>query len=147
MELIVCGIDGSETSLRALDWAADEARLRGATLRIVNAWFEPIVVGYPFAGGMAIETEAIEEAARQILRDAMARLHAGDGELTIEEGLVHGTPAAALLQQADKADLVVVGSRGRGGFAGLLLGSVSQQVVHHAPCPVVVVPPPATNGR
>jgi nucleotide-binding universal stress UspA family protein len=91
MELIVCGIDGSETSLRALDWAADEARLRGATLRIVNAWFEPIVVGYPFAGGMAIETEAIEEAARQILRDAMARLHVGDGELTIEEGLVHGT--------------------------------------------------------
>jgi nucleotide-binding universal stress UspA family protein len=147
MERIVCGIDGSDGSLRALDWAADEARRRGATLRIVHAWFEPIVAGYPFAAGVVYETAAVEDAARQVLRDAVTQVHAGDGELAIEEELVHSPAATALLQEAEKADLAVVGTRGRGGFAGLLLGSVSQQLVHHAPCPIVVVPPVATNAR
>jgi nucleotide-binding universal stress UspA family protein len=145
MERIVCGVDGSEPSLHALDWAADEARRRGATLRVVHAWFEP-VTAYPFAAGMVIETQAIEDAARHILRDAVARIHAVDGELTIEESLVHGSAATALLEETEKADLVVVGSRGHGGFTGLLLGSVSQQVVHHARCPVVVVPRPASDA-
>jgi nucleotide-binding universal stress UspA family protein len=142
MERIVCGIDGSEAAHLALDWAAEEARRRDAVLRVVHAWFEPIVGGDPFVGAMVVSSAAFEDDARRVLSEAVARVHDIDPELTVEGALVHAPSATALIEEAEKADLLVVGSRGRGGFAGLLLGSVSQQVVHHAPCPVVVVPVP-----
>ena len=140
MTVIVVGVDGSDGSLQALDWAAEEAASTGRTLRVVHAWFEPVVVAYPFAAGAAFETAAIEEAAEVVLEQGVDRARRAHPDLRIERALVHGTAATVVLAEAGKADLVVVGSRGRGGFAGLLLGSVSQQVVHHAPCPVVIVP-------
>lgn len=138
MAQIVVGIDGSEASQRALEWAADEARLRGAHLRVVHAWLEVFVDG-SFTAPAVYERDAIEQAGRELLDKAVASIPDGAPELSVDSVLVHGQPEVVLLEEAEKADLVVVGSRGRGGLAGLLMGSVSQRVVHHAPCPVVVV--------
>jgi len=138
MAQIVVGVDGSEASMRALEWAADEARRRHAHLRVVHAWLEVFVDGY-FVAPAVYEREAVEAAARETLDKAVASVPDGSPAIDVEPVLVHGQPAAVLLDEAEHADLVVVGSRGHGGFAGLLLGSVSQRVVHHAPCPVVVV--------
>ena len=138
MTEIVVGVDGSESSKHALEWAAEEARLRGAHLRVVHAWFDVYVAGY-FAAPAMYEQAAIEEAARETLDKAVASIPDGSPELSIEAVLVHAQPEAVLLKASQQADMVVVGSRGRGGVAGLLLGSVSQRVVQHAECPVVVV--------
>jgi nucleotide-binding universal stress UspA family protein len=144
---IVVGVDGSEASKEALRWAAAEARLRGARLRVVHAWTvplsiaapEPSVLGHPMLPGPSVEEvrAALAERAERVLDDAVAGLEG----VEVEPELVEGTPAHALVRAAEGADLVVVGSRGLGGFKGLLLGSVSQQCTHHAPCPVVIVPP------
>ncbi len=146
MERILCGVDGSEGAQRALRWAVAEAARRDATLVLVHAWELPPVVAYPFAAGPMFETAALEDAAHKVMRDAVSQARAIDADVALESAVVHGPPATVLLQAAEKADLVVVGSRGRGGFAGLLLGSVSQQVVHHSPCPVVVVPAAAAGS-
>jgi nucleotide-binding universal stress UspA family protein len=140
MGRIVVGVDGSETSRRALRWALDEAKLRGDDLTAVNAWH------YPYAGAtelaamvQAVPPETAQAEARGIL-EAAAREVAQPGDPEADLVTVCGGPASVLVEQAKGADLLVVGSRGLGGFAGLLLGSVSHQVTHHAPCPVVVVP-------
>lgn len=138
MTKIVVGIDGSEASQRALEWAASEARLRGAQLRVIHSWLDVFVDGY-FTAPAIYEREAIEQAGQEVLDKALASIPDGSPELRVEGVLVHGQPEVVLLEEAKDADLLVVGSRGRGGFAGLLMGSVSQRVVHHAPCPVVVV--------
>jgi len=137
MERIVVGVDGSETAQAALRWAVDEARRRDANVEAVFAWHQPFVTGYAYMG----ETDLgnFEEEAQQILDTAVDALDATG--IHIERKLVTGGAAPALVDEAKGAALVVVGSRGRGGFAGLLLGSVSQQVAHHAPCPVVIIPP------
>ena len=145
MERILCGVDGSEGAQHALRWAVAEAARRDATLVLVHAWELPPVVAYPFAAGPMFETAAIEDAAQRVMRAAVSDVRAIDADVMVESAVVHGAPATVLLQAAEKADLVVVGSRGRGGFTGLLLGSVSQQVVHHSPCPVVVVPSPPAD--
>jgi len=136
---IVVGVDGSEGSGRALDWAAAEARLRGETLTVVHAWDMPAAIAattvLPHAQGWTI----LETAADAVLKAMVARAAALG--VHPHEVLVQGHAAATLLSCATEADLPVVGTRGRGGFAGLLLGSVSQAVVHGAPCPVVIVPP------
>ena len=139
METIVVGIDGSESSQRALDWAANEARLRHARLRVVHAWLEPPLAGGYFLAPAPYEREAIEEAGQEVLDKAVASIPAGSPEIAVDALLVHGTPETVLLNHADQAAMVVVGSRGRGGFTELVLGSVSRGVVHHASCPVVVV--------
>jgi nucleotide-binding universal stress UspA family protein len=138
MTVIVVGVDGSESSRRALEWAAEEARLRGATLKVVHAWFDLFVTGY-FAEPAVYERAATEEAAREVLEKAVASIPDGSPDLQVEPVLVHGQPEAMLLLASQTADMVVVGSRGRGGIAGAVLGSVSQRVVQHAECPVVVV--------
>lgn len=138
METIVVGVDGSEESERALAWAADEARRRNAKLRVVHAWFEVFLDGY-FAAPMAYERDAVVAAAQEILDKAVASVPAGSPELAVDAELVHGQPEVVLIDESRAADMIVVGSRGRGGFAGLLLGSVSQRVVHHAHCPVVII--------
>ncbi len=138
-ERIVVGVDGSETSRTALCWALDEARLRSAAVEVVHAWRMPHLDGY-HDGVVDPHPGRFERDARQLL-DRMVGEADTDGEPAVEPILVCDGAAPALLDMAKGADLLVVGSRGRGGFAGLLLGSVSQQVVHHAPCPVVVIPP------
>ncbi len=135
---IVVGVDGSQHATSALRWAAAEARVRGCELCVVHAWELPYASELAFVGGAFA---AVEGAAETVLSEVLAE--AGLSRDEVEAHVVHATPAAAILDAADGADLVVVGSRGRGGFTGLLLGSVSHQVSRHAACPVVVVPPPA----
>jgi|SRR5579862_1636116 len=140
MNTIVVGIDGSPQSREALRWAAAEARLRGAALRVVHAWnlpYRPIAPSFiPELDPRDIE--AAKRHADGLIEEELAEL--GDlGELEVERVALEDSPAAALITAAADADLLVVGSRGRGGFTGLLLGSVSQQCAHHAPCPIVIV--------
>jgi nucleotide-binding universal stress UspA family protein len=137
MERIVVGVDGSEGAQRSLHWALTEARLRHARVDVVHAWHFPYSVGAPYVP-LATNDFNFEDDARVILD------HALDAEDTtgveVNRLLACGPAVPMLLEAAKGAELLVVGSRGRGGFTGLLLGSVSQQVLHHAPCPVVVIP-------
>ena len=139
MERIVVGVDGSECSQHALRWAVEEATLRRATLVAVHVWHEPYaaMVG-PFAAVPPMP-ELYEEAAQRVLDEAVAAVDTAALTEPVVSHLVPGQPAAGLLEAAEGATLLVVGSRGRGGFSTLLLGSVSHQVINHARCPVVVV--------
>jgi nucleotide-binding universal stress UspA family protein len=139
MERIVVGVDGSENARAALHWALDEACLRNAAVDVVYAWHMPYLDGYPY-GVVDVHPGEFERDARQLLDKIVGGVDS-TGVPAVEPILICDGAARALLDTAKGADLLVVGSRGRGGFTGLLLGSVSQQVVHHAPCPVVVIPP------
>jgi len=141
MNRIVVGIDGSEASQRALHWAVEEARAHGATVAAVHGWLGPAAAMYSL-GAIPIDPDLFREAAREVLDKAIASIDDADLVKPLEAKLVEGGASHVILEEALDADLVVVGSRGRGGFAGLLLGSVSQQVVHHATCPVLVIPAP-----
>lgn len=132
---IVVGVDGSDGSIGALRWAAEEAELRHATLEVVLAWEYPML---PYAAeAPPLQIEDIEAASQRTLEELVEHLTAPG--CRIVTALVHDAAAAALINASRDADLLVVGSRGRGGFAGMLLGSVSQHCVQHAKCPVVVV--------
>jgi len=139
---IVVGVDGSEESKAALRWALEEARLRQAELLCVHAWLYPSVVdptglSAPLAVNMF---EGLRDDAGELLELMIAEVATeADTDVKISRSVVEGPAASALLGAAQDADLLVVGSRGRGGFSGLLLGSVSQQCAHHAICPVVIV--------
>jgi nucleotide-binding universal stress UspA family protein len=148
MPKIVVGVDGSEGAAKALRWALGEARLRSASLRIVHAWSVPLVLSIPSADAFGIPEPAesmqqvraaLHKEADNVLEAALHRIEADDIE--VEAEVVEGKAARVLIEAATDADLLVVGSRGLGGFTGLLLGSVSQQCAHHARCPVVIVPP------
>lgn len=141
MSGIVVGIDGSEHSERALEWAVREAGLRKSPLTVLTVvqqiagyWGVPVM--YPGDGDFVA-------TARKNAQDAVDKAVAQLGEsapASVAVRSVAGLPAEALVSASEGADLLVVGSRGTGGFARLLLGSVSSSVVHHAHCPVVVVP-------
>jgi nucleotide-binding universal stress UspA family protein len=139
MKRIVVGFDGSPGSLAALRWAVEEARVRGVPMQLVAAWAYPV---YAYTGYIAVPpNEAYEEAARTALADAMEEAKAQldlDG-VEVSSELVNGSATEVLIEASDDAELLVVGPRGRGGFAGLMLGSVSRAVTAHAHCPVVVV--------
>ncbi|WP_208028300.1 universal stress protein [Rhabdothermincola sediminis] len=136
MNRVIVGVDGSDGSRAALRWAASEAERWGAPLVAVWAWeFSPLIV----ATNAPTEIEELSQAVAQRLRETLVEELGEDGADRVEAHVVEGTPVRALLDQAGADDLIVVGSRGYGGFKGALLGSVSQQVVHYAPCPVTVV--------
>jgi len=136
---VVVGIDGSPASLAALRYAADQAVARGTLLRAVHAWRWPVSAGpgdqVPVDHDRAVP--AVDE--ERVLVEALAGLGAEFPDLTVERRLIHGRAAPALLSAGSDAALTVVGSHGRGGFTGLLVGSVSHQVLHHAAGPVAVV--------
>jgi nucleotide-binding universal stress UspA family protein len=138
--LIVVGVDGSRHAQAALVSAAEEARRRGARLRVVTAWH---VSALAYAGGFgsaaALDPRVFEEAARETLAQAVGALGPAAEGLEIETRLREGHPADVLVEEAIGADLLVVGSRGHGGFAELLLGSVSHQCAQHARCPLLIV--------
>lgn len=153
MSRVLVGVDGSPSSARALRWAADEARRRGAELHVVHVWRLPLYA-IPDPGGVVVSSlgdldhevvETLERQAREVLEESVAKLRretGGDLGVELRAELLRGDPARELVEAAAGADLLVVGSRGLGGFEGLLLGSVSQKVVQHAPCPAAVVPAP-----
>ena len=141
MDTIVVGVDGSEHARAALRFAVDEAALRGARLRIVAAWdIAPAVYSGGFAPGFDQETvDAVRDTAETVVQEALAEAKRLKPAVEAEGRTCEGQAAEVLLEEASHALLLVVGNRGRGGFASLLLGSVSQQLVHHSPCPVLVV--------
>jgi nucleotide-binding universal stress UspA family protein len=137
---IVVGVDGSRSSLAALRWAIHQAELTGDTVDAVNVWRYPVP---PVDIGMASMTTLgnfdAQSIAGKVLDDAIsATVDSGSG-VKITATVKQGHPAQVLLDAASRADLLVVGSRGYGGFTEALLGSVGQECVHHAQCPVVVV--------
>jgi nucleotide-binding universal stress UspA family protein len=138
---IVVGVDGSHQSRHALKWAMAEARLRGGRVEAVHSWrypawtYSPAIVAPPVFAHDDLVAEArsvLEEAVNAVLKDE-------DNPPEIEQFVREGSAAEQLVDHAQDADLLVVGHRGRGGFAGLLLGSVAHQCAAHASCPVVVV--------
>jgi nucleotide-binding universal stress UspA family protein len=150
METILVGVDGSEGGAAALEFAAAEAALRKAPLRIVSVWDVPVAAygGHAF-GDIApswdpATWDALRARAQQVADDAAAAARKLQPPLDVEVLAEQGNPANVLLDQGADAALIVVGRRGLGGFKSLLLGSVSQQVVQHATCPVVVMHQPAT---
>ena len=135
MEHIVVGVDGSEGAQKALDEAIREAQPRGAHLHIVCAWHLP-AAAYGMPG---LDSTLLSEPAQQILDQSLEQARIALPRIAYDGEIVHGHAASTLLNEAEHAQLIVVGNRGRGGFKNLMLGSVSQQVVHHAHCPVLVV--------
>jgi nucleotide-binding universal stress UspA family protein len=135
---IVVAVDGSETARGALRWALDEGRARTSPVEVVHAWTPPYVAAYPHAASV-FEPGGADRAAHELL-DEVIGAEDTTGLESVRPVARVGGAAQVLLEQAQDAELVVLGSRGLGGFAGLLLGSVTSQVTRHAPCPVVVVP-------
>jgi nucleotide-binding universal stress UspA family protein len=136
MRTIVVGVDGSPDADHALNWAIGEAKQHSMKLMLVHGVEIGAAAASPYGSGLVLEQ--LEEVGRDVLDKALAYVRS---EGVKAEGRMEvGSSAHALIQASRGADLLVVGSRGHGGFAGLLLGSVSTACVHHAHCPVVVVP-------
>ncbi len=137
---VVVGHDGSTSADRALAFGADEARLRGLPLHVVRAWSVTSTARPPGTPtGVVASEEEYAAAVTADLEDAVARVVSDPSGLDVRLHAVHGSPAAVLVGVSADAALLVVASRGRGGFTGLLIGSTSEQVVRHADCPVVVL--------
>jgi nucleotide-binding universal stress UspA family protein len=139
MAQIVVGVDGSEESKLALRWALEEARLRDASVRAVYAWRDPYALTPGYGLPEDFEFDALREHAVERLDAVIAEVAGTTTDVEVDGVVAEGPAGSVLVQAAEGAELLVVGSRGHGGFVGLLLGSVSQQCVTHAPCPVLVV--------
>lgn len=137
---IVVGVDGSDCSDAALRWASENAQEHGAELVVVTVWREPPPQVAPPYGSYpwGVETHA-EENAQKLQDAALVRVLGGEPEVKVTTQVTEGNAAKVLVDASRDADLLVVGTRGHGGFAGLLLGSVSQQVAAHAACTVAIV--------
>lgn len=135
MQRIGVGVDGSDTVRSTLRWALDEAGVRQADVDVGHAWHVPYAEAYPCTAAILDPNEQGWNLLDEVVDCADAT-----GDPSVERILAPGEAAPVLVSAAKGADLLVVGSRGRGGFTGLLLGSVSRQVIHHAPCPVGVAP-------
>jgi nucleotide-binding universal stress UspA family protein len=154
---VVVGVDGSSGSRKALAFALEEARLRGATLQVVHAWRTPLALTLPepsIAGYSPLSVEDVErlatelrEKAERLVESEVEEVAGDDPGLEVRRDVFESDAAEALIEAAAGADLLVVGSRGHGGFRGLLLGSVGQKAASHAPCPVVVVVPDAPAAQ
>jgi nucleotide-binding universal stress UspA family protein len=133
---IVVGVDGSAPSKTALGWAIRQAKLTGAVVEAVIAWHYPGSYGYSVP---LVDDTDYKELAAKVVTDAIAEVTGPASPVEIRAKVAEGNAAAALLAASAGAELLVVGSRGHGGFTEALLGSVSQHCVHHAPCPVVII--------
>ncbi len=137
---IVVGVDGSPSSKAALGWAVRQAELTGATVEAVTAWRYPVMINRAAWVLSTVEDTAELESlfATELASDIAAVVNSAS-QIKVSATVRMGLAAEVLLKAADGADLLVVGSRGHGGFTGALLGSVSQHCVHHARCPIVIV--------
>ena len=136
---IVVGVDGSPSSRAALTWAAAEAADHGATLVVLTVWERTLL---PPMGSGGVPQSPVADPAQRAADDLVQVIKAELGDeppLVVQPRVKEGTAAKVLIEQSADADLLVVGTRGRGGFKGLLLGSVSQHVAAYAKCPVTVV--------
>jgi nucleotide-binding universal stress UspA family protein len=154
VDTIVVGVDGSPGSDAALRWALEEARLRDAAVRVVHAYLVPQTMPAEAGVGIAGPTRhpvfsaedlerlqaAAEKEAQGIIDTSLERVGEAAKGLTIERAPLAGPAAETLIAAGREAALLVLGTRGHGGFVGLLLGSVSQQCAQHPPCPVVILP-------
>ena len=133
--VIVVGVDGSPSSQRAVRWAAQQAKLTGATLRAVSSWRWPnYITILPPGVDLAADTRrTLDEVLQKALTDSQ--------DVSVTRHVIEGPPGPALLTQAQDATLLVVGAQGRAAFPGMLLGSVAEYCVRHGSCPVVVVRP------
>ncbi|MGL3807846.1 universal stress protein [Paeniglutamicibacter sp. R2-26] len=139
IEGIVVGVDGSDQGLCALKWAAREAKRRGSVLNIVTAYTIPVFAASSMDAGYAtLDDQLIRNGAEEVVRQARATV--SEEGLTVRTYIESGDPSGVLLDLSRQAELIVVGTRGRGGFVGRLLGSVSSALPAHAKCPTVVVP-------
>jgi nucleotide-binding universal stress UspA family protein len=139
---ILVGVDGSEHSMKSLEWAVNEAAARNAPLTVITV--QSVVAGY-FGSPVVLPAneparEEVAQVAREMAEKAMAALGDGPRPASVTVRAVSGFPARELIDASGDADLLVVGSRGMGGFARLMLGSVSSQVAQHAHCPIVIIP-------
>ncbi len=137
---VLVGVDGSEGSRRALRFAADEAEAHGARLRVLGAYVvpaPPIGIGLVQPAGRG--SHAWHADAERRTAETVEAVLGGNPDLEVTTAVVEGPAARALIEESRTSDLVVVGTRGHGGFSGMLLGSVSRHVAAHAACPVAVV--------
>jgi nucleotide-binding universal stress UspA family protein len=139
---IVVGVDGSDQAKAALRWAVDQARRTGQRVRVVSAWRVPaLMYAGAFETAADLDPRELERVAGETLEEAVGELgDAADG-VEIERCVRQGQAADVLVEESQDADLLVVGSRGLGGFRELLLGSVSHQCSQHATCPVLIIRP------
>lgn len=135
-ERIIVGVDGSSGSMAALRWALRYADRSGGSITALISWAHPTTYGL----GAPMPQEDLDQAAQtalsKVVNESTSELRS---QSPVEQKVVRGQPAQALVDEAGNADLLVVGSRGHGGLVGAVLGSVSQHCVNHSPCPVVVV--------
>ena len=133
---IVVGVDGSKSSVDALAWAAQQAQFTGAVLEVITTWEWPTSFGF---GLIVPEGWNPSQDAQKVLDDALEPVGGAHPGITVRPRIIEGHPAAVLVAASEGADLLVVGCRGHGEFAGMLLGSVSEHCVTNAHCPVVVL--------
>ena len=136
---IVVGVDGSASSRTALTWAAAEAAEHGSDLVVLNVWEHTLL---PPAGSVSVSERYVPDPSQRTADDLVQVIKEELGDeppVPVEPRVKQGRPAKVLIEESAEADLLVVGPRGHGGFAGLVLGSVSQHVAAYAKCPVTVV--------
>jgi nucleotide-binding universal stress UspA family protein len=137
---IVTGVDGSDSSLSALRWAIRQAGLTGAAVDAVAAWhFPAAAASYGYVPVGTGEDNDFKEITEKVLADAISSTLDPGSDVRVRSHVIEGNAAQVLIDASDGAELLVVGSRGHGGFTEALLGSVSQHCVHFARCPVVVI--------
>jgi nucleotide-binding universal stress UspA family protein len=138
---IVVGVEGSAGSRAAFRWAVEEARWRHGVVEVVTAYLPTYVPAAPDFGYVPLDPVDVVDEVRKMQDEIVADVSAtlDTAGVQIEQKLLKGRSADTLIAAAEGADMLVVGNRGRGGFRGMLLGSVSQQIAHHATCPVVIV--------
>ena len=139
---IVVGVEGSGYARAALIWALEEAHHRGAVIEVVTCYSPTYVPAAPDLGYVPLDSfdlaAEVEKMQGEVIESAIEASDFSD-EVEIRRVLQKGRPADTLMTAAEGATMLVVGNRGRGGFAGLRLGSVSQAIAHHSPCPLVIV--------
>jgi nucleotide-binding universal stress UspA family protein len=138
-KIIVVGVDGSAGSRKALTWAAAEAASHGSDLVVVNVWEHTLL---PPAGSVSVSEHYVPDPSQRTAEDLLQVIKEELGDeppVLVQPRVKQGRPAKVLIEESVDADLLVVGPRGHGGFAGLVLGSVSQHVAAYAKCPVAVI--------
>ena len=142
---VVVGVDGTPVGEAAIAFAFEQASAQGTELVAVHSWTDPAVLNALAGGALMTDYGMLEEQATVLLAERLAGWQERYPDVRVTRHVVRDHPTRTLLHFADDAQLVVVGSRGRGGFAGLVLGSTSQHLLHHAPCPVAVVRTPGSD--